>query len=121
MTALEERNRESADKIKGLMFTFEDLKSWKPLRIQVILRTADKAKLPIALKGASDALKDLFFGNMSERASKLLKEDIAAMGPVRLARCRRSAEAIWSRSPRILRPRAKSSLPRNTEEDELVY
>ena len=84
MTALEERSKDSADKIKSLMFTFEDLGKLEGPAIQAILRTADKAKLPTALKGASDTLKDLFFKNMSERAGKLLKEDIAALGPVRL-------------------------------------
>src|SRR5271170_1897222 len=84
MTALEERSRDSADKIKSLMFTFEDLGKLEGGAIQAILRVADKAKLPTALKGASDAIKELFFSNMSERAGKMLKEDIAAMGPVRL-------------------------------------
>jgi flagellar motor switch protein FliG len=84
ITALEERNRDSAERIKALMFTFEDLTKLDGAAIQVLLRGADKAKMPIALKGASEALRDLFFSNMSERAGKLLREDIAAMGPVRL-------------------------------------
>src|ERR1700735_789610 len=70
MTALEERSRESSDKIKGLMFTFEDLGKLDGSAIQTILRGADKAKLPIALKGASETIKELFFGNMSDRAGK---------------------------------------------------
>jgi flagellar motor switch protein FliG len=84
ITALEERNRDSAERIKALMFTFEDLTKLDGAAIQVLLRGADKAKMPLALKGASEALRDLFFSNMSERAGKLLREDIAAMGPVRL-------------------------------------
>ena len=52
--------------------------------VQVLLRTLDKDKLPVALKGASDKLKDLFFKNMSDRAGKMLKEDIASLGPVKL-------------------------------------
>ena len=84
ITALEERNRDSAERIKALMFTFEDLTKLDGAAIQVLLRGADKGKMPIALKGASEALRDLFFSNMSERAGKLLREDIAAMGPVRL-------------------------------------
>ncbi|MES1150604.1 MAG: flagellar motor switch protein FliG, partial [Dongia sp.] len=84
MSALEERNRDSAEKVKSLMFTFEDLGKLDPGGAQTLLRNVDKAKLPMALKGASVALQDLFLGNMSERASKMLKEDMAAMGPVRL-------------------------------------
>jgi flagellar motor switch protein FliG len=48
------------------------------------MRVADKAKMTLALKGASEELKDLFFSNMSERAAKLLREDMEAAGAVRL-------------------------------------
>src|ERR1700754_554751 len=84
MTALEERNRDSAEKVKSRMFTFDALGKLDPGGAQTLLRNVDKAKLPMALKGASEALRDLFLNNMSERASKMLREDMAAMGPVRL-------------------------------------
>jgi flagellar motor switch protein FliG len=84
MAALEERNRDSAEKIKALMFTFEDLQKIDPTGIQTLLRGVDKGKLAIALKGAPDSMKDLFFSNMSERAAKILKEDMESMGPIRL-------------------------------------
>ncbi len=84
MAALEERNRDSAEKIKALMFTFEDLQKIDPSGIQTLLRQVDKAKLALALKAAPDSMKDLFFSNMSERAAKILKEDMESMGPVRL-------------------------------------
>lgn len=82
--ALEERNRDSAERIKALMFTFEDLGRLDPGAIQTVLRNVDKTKLAIALKGASESLRELFFTNMSERAGKLLKEEMEQMGPVRL-------------------------------------
>lgn len=84
MELLEEKNKDSADKIRSLMFTFEDLLRVDATGIQTILRNIQKEKLPVALKGASDQIKDLFFSNMSERASKIMKEDMASMGPVRL-------------------------------------
>src|ERR1700732_2962618 len=84
ITALEERNRDSAEKIKALMFTFEDLAKLDGSAIQGILKNAEKEKIPLALKGASEALRTLFFANMSERAGKLMREEIASMGPVRL-------------------------------------
>src|SRR5580704_13155497 len=84
IAALEERNRDAAERIKALMFTFEDLGKLDPTSVQVLLRHVDKTKLPISLKGASDVIRDLFLSNMSERAAKLLREDIASMGPVRL-------------------------------------
>ena len=84
MGMLEERNAESAEKIRNLMFTFEDLIKIDPNGIQALLRSVDKDKLATAMKGASEAIKELFFKGMSERASKLLREDMEAMGPVRL-------------------------------------
>ena len=84
MTALEERNREAAERIKALMFTFEDLGKLDSGSIQTLLRAIDKDKMGIALKGASATLRDLFFSNMSERAGKILRDDMESMGPVRL-------------------------------------
>ncbi len=84
MGSLEQTAPDAAEKIRSLMFTFEDLGGLDPTSIQTIIRAADKDKLPIALKGATDTLKDLFFSNMSERAAKIMKEDMGAMGPVRL-------------------------------------
>jgi len=83
MSALEGRNRESADKVKSLMFTFEDLVRLDPNGVQVLLRTVDKGELASALKGATDSLRDLFLSNMSERAGKILSEDMEQMGPIR--------------------------------------
>ncbi len=84
MGALEERNRESAERIRSLMFTFEDLKRLDAQGLQVLLRSVEKDKLALALKGAPEEMRDMFFRNMTERAAKLLKDDIAALGPVRL-------------------------------------
>ena len=84
MGALEERNRESAERIKGLMFTFEDLTRIDPSGVQALLRQVEKDQLAMSLKGGSDDIKDLFFKNMSERAAKMMQEDMEAMGPVRL-------------------------------------
>ena len=84
MTALEERNREAAERIKQLMFTFDDLVRLDPGGIQVLLRQVEKDQLALALKGASDDVKELFFSNMSERAGKMMREDMEAMGAVRL-------------------------------------
>ncbi len=84
MMALEERDRDSADRIRALMFTFEDLSNLDPQGIQTLLRNIDKDKLGMALKGASEGIRDLFFSNMSERAGKILREDMQTMGPARM-------------------------------------
>tara|TARA_R100000149_G_scaffold17781_2_gene6725 strand:- start:138 stop:1181 length:1044 start_codon:yes stop_codon:yes gene_type:complete len=84
MAALEERNRESAERIRALMFVFEDLSKLDPGGVQTLLRGVEKDQLGLALKGASDALREMFFSNMSERAAKIMREDMDGMGPVRL-------------------------------------
>ncbi len=120
ITALEERNRDSAEKIKALMFTFEDLGKLDGQAIQGVLRSAEKAKIPLALKGASEALRDLFFSNMSERAGKLLKEEIASMGPVRLKDVE-DAQSYLVSVAKDLAARGEIVIADASGEDELVY
>ncbi len=120
MSALEERNRESADRIKQLMFTFEDLVRIDSAGIQLLLRNIEKDKLGMALKGASDAIKDLFFKNMSERAGKMLREDMDAMGPVRL-RDVDQAQSLIVAMAKELASSGQIVISEGREEDELVY
>jgi flagellar motor switch protein FliG len=94
MSALEERNREAAERIKSLMFTFEDLIRVNGAGVQVLMRAVEKEKLALALKGGSESVRDLFFKNLSERAGKMLKEDIAGLGPVRLKDVEEAQSAI---------------------------
>jgi flagellar motor switch protein FliG len=84
IAALEERSRESAERIRALMFVFEDLSKLDPGGVQTLLRAVEKDQLGLALKGASDALREMFFSNMSERAAKIMRDDMESMGPVRL-------------------------------------
>jgi len=120
ITALEERNRDSADKIKALMFTFEDLGKLDGTAIQALLRTAEKERIPVALKGASETLRDLFFSHMSERAGKLLREEIAAMGPIRLKDVEESQAYLVSVA-KDLAARGEIVIADGSGEDELVY
>jgi flagellar motor switch protein FliG len=120
MSALEERNRESAEKIKALMFTFEDLVRLDAAGVQTLLRQCEKDKLAMALKGASDAIKDLFFKNMSERAGKMLKDDMEALGPVRL-RDVDQAQSLIVQMAKELAASGQLVISEGREEDELVY
>jgi flagellar motor switch protein FliG len=120
MSALEERNRESAEKIKALMFTFDDLVRLDASAIQALLRKVEKDKLAIGLKGGSDGVKELFFKNMSERAGKMMREDMEAMGPVRL----KDVDAAQSQIVALAKEMAASGeivISEGREEDELVY
>lgn len=84
MGHLEDRSRDSAERIKSLMFTFDDLVGLDNGGMQTLLRNVDKGDLALALKGGSEELRDLVIRNMAERAAKMFKEDMANMGPVRL-------------------------------------
>lgn len=120
MTSLEERNPEAAEKIRSLMFTFDDLAKLDPSALQTIIRNVDKDKLPLALKGASDAMKDLFFANMSERAAKMMKEGMEAMGPVRLKDVEEAQQGIVSVA-KSLADRGEITIVTSQEEGELIY
>jgi flagellar motor switch protein FliG len=120
LTMLEERNRDAAERIRGLMFTFEDLSKLDPSGIQTLLRAIDKDKLGLALKGASETVRDLFFSNMSERQGKILREDMEAMGPVRL-RDVDEAQTILVQSAKDLAATGEIVIDDGKGEDELVY
>ncbi|HRE45194.1 MAG TPA: flagellar motor switch protein FliG [Terricaulis sp.] len=120
MSALEDKNRESADRIRALMFVFEDLGKLDSGGVQTLLRAVDKGDLALALKGASDALRTLFFSNMSERGGKILKDDMAGMGPVRL----KDVDAAQTKMVQIakdLAARNEIVLSDGKSEDELIY
>lgn len=84
MGALEERNPDASERVKALMFTFDDIQRVDSSGIQAIIRVADKTKLVLALKGANETLREMFFKNLSERAAKIMREDMEALGPVKL-------------------------------------
>jgi flagellar motor switch protein FliG len=120
LTALEERNRESSERIKALMFTFEDLGKLDPGSVQTLLRYVEKDKLAIALKGATDSLRDVFFSNMSERAGKILREDMEALGPVRL----KDVDEAQMRMVNVAKDLANKGeimIASKQEDDELIY
>jgi flagellar motor switch protein FliG len=76
------------------MFTFEDLANLLPAAIAVIVRQADKRQMALALKGAPEVIKQLFFSTMTERSAKLLREDMAGMGPIRARDCEEAQNAL---------------------------
>src|ERR1043166_1152417 len=120
VTALEERSRDSAERIKALMFTFEDLGKLDPGSIQTLLRHVEKDKLALALKGATDSLRDVFFSNMSERAGKILREAMEELGPLRL----RDVDEAQLRMVNVAKDLANKGeimIASGNSEDELVY
>ncbi|MDB5418367.1 MAG: fliG [Phenylobacterium sp.] len=120
ITALEERNREAAERIRALMFVFEDLSKLDPGGIQTLLRAVEKDQLALALKGASDSLREMFFSNMSERAAKIMREDMESMGPVRL-RDVDQAQMAMVQVAKDLANKGEIMLAGAGGDDELVY
>lgn len=117
---LEQKNAEAAERIRALMFTFEDLKKVDPSGMQTLMRGVPKEKLSIAMKGASEVIKDLFFKSMSERAAKLLREDMEALGPVRLKDVDEAQMAIVQIA-KELAAKGEIVIAGDSGEDQLVY
>lgn len=78
---------ESAERIRALMFTFDDLAGLLPAAIATLVKNADKRQMALALKGAPEEMRQIFLAAMTERAAKMLREDMASMGPVRAREC----------------------------------
>lgn len=120
LASLEERNRDAAERIRALMFVFEDLSKLDPGGVQTLIRSVDKDQMGLALKGASDSLRDLFFSNMSERAAKIMREDMGAMGPVRLKDVDAAQQAMVA-TAKDLAGRGEIMLADSGGDDELIY
>jgi flagellar motor switch protein FliG len=120
MAALEERNRESAERVRALMFVFEDLAKLDPGGVQTLLRAVEKDRLALAMKGASDTLREMFFSNMSERAAKIMREDMESMGPVRLKDVDQ-AQMAMVQVAKDLAAKGEIMLAGQGGEDELIY
>ena len=120
ITSLEEHNQDSAERIRALMFTFEDLGKLDAGGIQTLMRSADNDRISLALKGASEPVRDLFFSNISVRAAKIMREDMQAMGPVRL-RDVDEAQMYLVQLAKDLAARNEIVIADAKGEDELVY
>src|SRR5258707_7887588 len=120
ITALEEENREAAERIKALMFTFDDLIKLDTGSAQTLMRNIDKDKLGVALKGANETVRQFFFTNMSSPAATLLVEDMQAMGPVRL-RDVDEAQALLVNVAKDLAAKGEIMISKSRGEDELIY
>jgi len=120
LTTLEEQNRESAERIKQLMFTFDDLIKLDTGSAQTLMRHVDKDKLGIALKGATDSVRQFFLSNMSTRAAKMLVDEMKAVGPVRL-RDVDEAQALLVNLAKDLAAKGEIMISKNRADEELIY
>ncbi len=120
IAALEERNREAAERIRALMFVFEDLSKLDPGGVQTLLRGVEKDQLGLALKGASETIREMFFSNMSERASKIMRDDMESMGPVRLKDVEQ-AQTAMVQVAKDLAAKGEIMLAGSGNDDELIF
>lgn len=120
MGLLEERVPEEAERVKSLMFTFDDLTKLDANGIQAIIRVVDKSKLTLALKGTSEAIRKLFLDNMSQRAAKILEEDMQALGPVRLKDVDEAQVSIVAVT-KDLANKGEITISEGSGNDELIY
>ena len=120
ITALEEENREAAERIKALMFTFDDLIKLDAGSAQTMMRNIDKDKLAIALKGAAEPVREFFFKNMSTRAAKMLVDDMQALGPVRL-RDVDEAQTLLVNIAKDLAAKGEILISKSRGDEELIF
>ena len=120
MAGLEKRNPEAAEKIKSLMFTFDDLVKLDASGVQTVIKVVDKSVLAMALKGAKQEIKDLFFNNMSERAAKLLKEDIESLGMVKVKQVDEAQQQVVI-TTKDMAMRGEIVIPEDAEDEQMVY
>jgi len=118
LEALAEEDPELADEIKSRMFVFEDVTALDNRSVQRFLREVDVKDLGLALKTASDEVRDLIMKNMSKRAAEMLKEDMEMMGPVRL----RDVEEAQQKIVNIIRQLEDSGelVISRSKEDEMI-
>ena len=120
MTALEDDNRELAERIKTLMFTFDDLTRLDAASAQTLMRHIDKDKLGVALKGATEPVRQFFMSNMSTRAAKMLSDDMNAMGAVRLKEVDEAQSQLVNLA-KDLAAKGEIMITKNSGDEELIY
>lgn len=94
LSEIEESYPELAEEIRNLMFTFDDLKKLDDRSIQTVLKEVPRDVLVLALKTASEEIKNLIYKNISQRAAEMIKEDLANLGPVKVKEVEKAQQQI---------------------------
>ena len=119
MARVEEKDPELAEEIRKLMFVFEDITFVDEKGIQELLKVVDNQKLTLALKTASEEIKNKLFKNMSNRAATLLQEDLEALGPTKLSDVEKAQQEIVQ-IVKDLESKGKAVISRGGEGDSFV-
>jgi len=116
---LAQENPDLVEEIRRLMFVFEDLNKFSNKDIQMVLKNVETSQWAMALKGASDNLKQKIFSNLSQRASETLREEIDYLGPVKLS----AVEAVQQQIVDVIRRLQDSGelvIQSGEEEEKLI-
>ncbi|MGC8554430.1 MAG: flagellar motor switch protein FliG [Candidatus Acidulodesulfobacterium sp.] len=116
---IEKLDKEEAEKIRELMFTFDDLASVDDKSMQLILREVSHDQIVLALKTASEELNNKILANVSKRAQEMIKDDLEAMGPKKLSEVEKVQHEIL-KVARRLEDEGKISLAVKSESEKLV-
>ena len=119
MESLGQEDAELVDEIRRLMFVFEDVARFSDKDIQAVLKNVETSQWAMALKGASDTLKEKILKNMSERAAETLREEMEYLGPAKRSVVEAKQQEIVD-VIRSLEDRGEIDLNAINEEEELV-
>ena len=119
LSSLDETNHTAAQKIRSLLFSFEDLTKLNASSAQVLIRSIDREILIKALKGSTRNIKDFFFSQMSQRAAKACQDELDILGPIRLKDVD-DAQRIITNLAKDLAAKGEIMLASNSSDDELI-
>lgn len=119
LDSLMQEDAELVDEIRRLMFVFEDVARFSDKDIQTVLKNVETSQWALALKGASDALKEKILKNMSERASEMLREEMEYLGPAKRSSVEGKQQEIVD-VIRGLEDRGEIDINSINEQEELV-
>ncbi|WP_406856757.1 flagellar motor switch protein FliG [Alsobacter sp. KACC 23698] len=119
MEALERNAYKAAEKIRALMFTFEDITKLDPNSAQVLVRGIDKADLAKALKGASESTKSFFTTKMTARAAAMFNDEMAGLGPIRLKEVDEAQQKIIS-TAKLMAEKGEIIIAKSGNEEDVV-
>jgi flagellar motor switch protein FliG len=119
LAALDVTNREAAQKLRALMFSFDELAKLDAVSAQALLRSVERETMIKALKGATKGVRDFFFAQMSQRAARSFLDDMEVQGPLRLKDVDEAQRAIVNLA-KDLAAKGEIILATNSNDDEMI-
>jgi flagellar motor switch protein FliG len=119
LAALDATNRSAAQKLRALMFSFDELAKMDATSAQTLLRSVEREQMVKALKGSTKGVREFFFSQMSQRAARSFMEDMEMLGPVRLKEVDEAQRAIVNLA-KDLASKGEIVLATNSNDDEMI-